>query len=98
MLAYTLVGCLSLVVLGGLAALKYQRQLQDQLYWLRHVHTLTAEQEHALKPLGWFSECGDCPEMVVIPTGNVTMGSPVRPDEQPPHTVTNFPRLRGRPF
>ena len=55
-LAYTLVGCLSLVVLGGLAALKYQRQLQDQLYWLRHVHTLTAEQEHALKPLGWFSE------------------------------------------
>ena len=87
-LAYSLVGCLSLAVLGGLAAFKYQRQLQEQLYWLRHVHTLTAEQERALKPLGRFSECGDCPEMVVVPAGSVTMGSPVRPDEQPPHMIT----------
>jgi formylglycine-generating enzyme required for sulfatase activity len=87
-LAYSLVGCLSLAVLAVLAGLKYQRQLQDRLYWLSYVHTLTAAQERALKPLGRFKECGDCPEMVVAPAGSITMGSLVRPDEQPPHPIT----------
>lgn len=87
-LVYTLVGCLSMAVLGGFAAAKYRQQLQDQIYWLRSVHALTAEQEHALKPRGRFSECGDCPEMVVVPSGSATMGSLVRPDEQPPHMIT----------
>jgi formylglycine-generating enzyme required for sulfatase activity len=87
-LAYSLVGCLSLAVLGGLAAMKYRQPLQDRLFWLRSVHALTAEKERALKPLDRFSECGDCPAMVVVPTGSNTIGSTVRPDEQPPHTVT----------
>ena len=87
-LVYTLVGCLSMAVLGGFAAAKYRQQLQDQIYWLRSVHALTAEQEHALKPRGRFSECGDCPEMVVVPSGSATMGSLVRPDEQPLHMIT----------
>ena len=37
---------------------------------------LTAEQERALKPKDSFKECDDCPEMVVVPAGSFTMGSP----------------------
>jgi formylglycine-generating enzyme required for sulfatase activity len=41
---------------------------------------LTAEQERALKPKDSFKECEDCPEMVVVPAGSFTMGSP--PNEE----------------
>jgi formylglycine-generating enzyme required for sulfatase activity len=38
---------------------------------------LTPEKERALKPLDSFSDCPrDCPEMVVIPSGQFIMGSP----------------------
>jgi formylglycine-generating enzyme required for sulfatase activity/uncharacterized caspase-like protein len=37
---------------------------------------LTAEQERALKPKDSFLECDNCPEMVVVPAGSFTMGSP----------------------
>jgi formylglycine-generating enzyme required for sulfatase activity len=37
---------------------------------------LTADQERALKPGDSFSECSDCPEMVVVPSGSFMMGSP----------------------
>jgi formylglycine-generating enzyme required for sulfatase activity len=40
------------------------------------VEPLTAEQEHELKPKDTFRECADCPEMVVVPAGSFTMGSP----------------------
>jgi formylglycine-generating enzyme required for sulfatase activity len=39
-------------------------------------YALTAEAEQALKPLASFRECAkDCPEMVVIPAGEFTMGT-----------------------
>jgi formylglycine-generating enzyme required for sulfatase activity len=54
---------------------------------------LTAEQERALKPKDTFRECRDCPEMVVVPEGRFTMGSPAGEeerdkDEGPQHVVT----------
>ena len=37
---------------------------------------LSAFEEQALKPKDSFKECAQCPEMVVVPAGSVTMGSP----------------------
>jgi formylglycine-generating enzyme required for sulfatase activity len=59
---------------------------------------LTAAQESALKPKGSFLECENCPEMVVVPAGSFTMGSPGTEkdrdkDEDPQHVVTI-----GKPF
>jgi formylglycine-generating enzyme required for sulfatase activity len=59
---------------------------------------LTAAQERGLKPKDTFRECDNCPEMVVVPAGVFTMGSPEReggrfPNEGPQHVVTI-----GRPF
>ena len=42
----------------------------------RGVYALTVEQENALKPKDAFKECDGCPEMVVVPAGRFTMGSP----------------------
>jgi formylglycine-generating enzyme required for sulfatase activity len=40
-------------------------------------HVFKPEAEGALKALASFRECGkDCPEMIVIPAGSFTMGSP----------------------
>jgi formylglycine-generating enzyme required for sulfatase activity len=58
-------------------------------------YVLIAAKEQALKPGDSFKECArDCPEMVVVPAGSYTMGSPTtekgRPPnaESPQHTVT----------
>src|SRR5256885_17103921 len=37
---------------------------------------LSPERERGLNPKDTFSECGICPEMVVVPMGSFTMGSP----------------------
>jgi formylglycine-generating enzyme required for sulfatase activity len=57
------------------------------------VGLLSREQERALKPKDVFKECDKCPEMVVVPRGNFTMGSPASEqgrdiDESPQHSVT----------
>jgi formylglycine-generating enzyme required for sulfatase activity len=59
---------------------------------------LTAALERELKPKDTFRECENCPEMVVVPAGAFTMGSPQSEsgryvDEGPQHAVTI-----GEPF
>ena len=54
---------------------------------------LTPEQERALRPKDTFKECTNCPEMVVLPPGSYTMGSPPSErgrwdSESPQHIVT----------
>ncbi len=54
---------------------------------------MTPSAERALKPKDIFKECDRCPEMVVVPAGSFTMGSPASEssrdiDESPQHTVT----------
>ena len=57
-------------------------------------HVLTAAREQALETGDSFKECAiDCPEMIVVPAGSFTMGSPSTekgryPSEGPLHTVT----------
>jgi formylglycine-generating enzyme required for sulfatase activity len=54
---------------------------------------LSPATERALKPKDTFKECANCPEMIVVPAGSFTMGSPANEqgrhsDESPQHTVT----------
>ena len=54
---------------------------------------LSGQAERALPPGHNFKECAHCPEMVVVPAGQFTMGSPKDEeghydDEDPPHKVT----------
>ncbi len=54
---------------------------------------LSQERERTLKPGGIFKECDNCPEMVVVPAGSFSMGSPASEpqhyeDEDPQHQVT----------
>jgi formylglycine-generating enzyme required for sulfatase activity len=54
---------------------------------------LSAAEEQALRPKDSFKECAECPEMVVVPAGNFTMGSPDSEEgrieeEGPQHRVT----------
>jgi formylglycine-generating enzyme required for sulfatase activity len=51
---------------------------------------LSAAEECALNPKEVFKECAQCPEMVVVPAGSFTMGSPDgedRPKQRPQHQV-----------
>ena len=66
------------------------------------INPLTAAQERILKPKDHFRECERCPEMVVVPAGDFTMGSlAVEPEhessEAPPHLVKfSAPFAAGR--
>lgn len=97
---YTMFVGIILVLVGWIN----QDYLKAQWHWYSVIrpyaaaqvwtHVLTAAQERALKPGDAFKECGqDCPEMVVIPAGSFTMGSPLTEkdrsvNENPQHIVT----------
>jgi formylglycine-generating enzyme required for sulfatase activity len=64
----------------------------------RAAQPLSAGEECALKTKDVFKECDKCPEMVVVPAGSFTMGSPTTEsdrfdNEGPQHLVTI-----GKPF
>lgn len=70
-----------------------QAWLRERMYAAANAHALGAAQEQALKPKDSFKECTDCPQMMVVPAGAFTMGSPAnepghKPSEDPQHTVT----------
>jgi formylglycine-generating enzyme required for sulfatase activity len=59
----------------------------------RSAQPLSTAEECALKPKDVFRECEKCPEMVVVPAGSFTMGSPASEagrsyNEGPQHSVT----------
>ncbi|MGD0151507.1 MAG: SUMF1/EgtB/PvdO family nonheme iron enzyme [Xanthobacteraceae bacterium] len=91
-------------IITGLIGWINQSYLKEQINWFMTMrpyrvanfdpHVFKPEAERALKPQASFRECAkDCPEMIVVPAGTFTMGSP--PTEQgrfdhegPQHTVT----------
>jgi formylglycine-generating enzyme required for sulfatase activity len=91
------------VILGLIGVIK-QDFIKEQWTWITvtlpyertHVwpHVLSTAKEQALKPGQSFKECAqDCPEMVVVPAGSYTMGSPPTEkggytNEVPQHNVT----------
>jgi formylglycine-generating enzyme required for sulfatase activity len=89
-------------VVAALVGWSNESYLRERWYWftvmrpymVTHVrpYVLTAERERALRYLEPFKECAkDCPEMIVIPAGEVTMGSPDGENDisnnSPPHKV-----------
>jgi formylglycine-generating enzyme required for sulfatase activity/uncharacterized caspase-like protein len=51
---------------------------------------LSTTEERTLKPKDMFKECDNCPEMIVVPAGSFTMGSPStekESNEEPQHEV-----------
>lgn len=65
----------------------------QQFLAIKGVVPLTPEREQSLKPKDSFRECDVCPEMVVVPKGSFTMGTPADEPyrlkgEDPVHKVT----------
>jgi formylglycine-generating enzyme required for sulfatase activity len=88
-----LVGAFVAVMVAGLAAWWNQGWLKEHIYAVANVTALKRAQERALKPRDAFKECTDCPEMIVVPAGLFTMGSPSNETvrwnaEGPQHDVT----------
>ena len=73
-----LVGVLAAALLVGLAAWRYELVLREGFYWFTSVRgrVHTAAMVGALKPREPFKDCAGCPELVVVPAGSFTMGSP----------------------
>ncbi len=91
-----LIGVAALGLVAIVGGWFFGSYLQDRVNWFITVrpYVLTAEDERALKPLVSFRECAkDCPEMIVAPAGDFTMGSPETEEgrfdaEGPQHKLT----------
>jgi formylglycine-generating enzyme required for sulfatase activity len=94
----TLISGLLVLIAGSLAYAGWTNRPVLRLQFAKMLDrlqqaALSPEAERALKPLQTFSECGECPVMIVIPAGMFTMGSPDsdadrKPEELPYHAVT----------
>jgi formylglycine-generating enzyme required for sulfatase activity len=91
----TLVGGLLLCLVIGLLGWWQQGRLVELNYWFFNVrsYVMSAENEQKLQPGQTFKECKDCAEMIAIPAGHFTIGSPTDEDgrwdeEGPPRIVT----------
>jgi formylglycine-generating enzyme required for sulfatase activity len=91
-----LVGALAALFAGlayaGWSNQTYLRARAVALMELAWPKALSAEKERDLRPKDTFKECADCPEMVVVPSGDFMMGSPAHErdsnnDESPQHRV-----------
>ena len=92
-----LVGGLLLCLAVGLLGWWQEARLVALNYWLFNVRGYVATAEAEQKQPGQkFKECRDCPEMVVIPGGHFTIGSPKdesgRWDEEGPRRDVTFAR------
>jgi formylglycine-generating enzyme required for sulfatase activity len=75
----------AVLLLAGYLAVRYEVEeflvMRTFMNQSARPYVLTAEAEHALKPMDTFRECATppgtdyCPEMVVVPAGSFTMGS-----------------------
>jgi formylglycine-generating enzyme required for sulfatase activity len=85
--AQALVYVLLVGIILGLIGVINQAYIKEQVHWYMTMrpyrvanvdpYVLTPERERALRPGDSFRECAkDCPEMVVVPAGEFTMGSP----------------------
>jgi formylglycine-generating enzyme required for sulfatase activity len=99
-----LVGVLAFGVVTALVGWLNQSYLRERINWFTTMqpymltqvrpYVLTAETEQTLKPGDTFKECAkNCPDMIVVPAGEFTMGSPATErgrydDEGPRHKVT----------
>jgi formylglycine-generating enzyme required for sulfatase activity len=74
-------------VIGSLGAIIEKETIKEWINWFTVMrpyrvanfdpYVLKPDAERALKPLASFRECAkDCPEMIVVPAGKFTMGSP----------------------
>jgi formylglycine-generating enzyme required for sulfatase activity len=108
----TVLGVLLALLGSGSVAWWQHEYLQDRLNWFMTVrpymlaqiqpYLLKAEAERAFKPGDAFRECAkDCPEMIVVPHGEFTMGSPdkenARDDNQRRSTGSYLPSLSQCP-
>jgi formylglycine-generating enzyme required for sulfatase activity len=102
-LVQALIYVLLVGIIGGLVGWINQAYVKEQINWFMTMrpymlanvrpYVLTAEAEHTLKPGRSFRECAkDCPEMVVVPAGTFTMGSPAGEQDRyvssPQHEIT----------
>jgi formylglycine-generating enzyme required for sulfatase activity len=101
---HALIYVLLVGIIGGLIGWINQFYVKEQMNWYMTMrpyrvanvdpYVLKPEAERALKPLASFRECAkDCPEMIVVPAGEFTMGSPAteegrHADEGRQHMVT----------
>jgi formylglycine-generating enzyme required for sulfatase activity len=106
---HILIYALLIGIIAGLVGWINRSYLEAQVNWFTTMrpymlaqvrpYVLTKHAERALKPQASFRECAkDCPEMVVVPSGEFMMGSPATEagrfaNEGPQHKVTT-----ARPF
>jgi len=93
----------------GLVGRINQSYLKDQWNWFTTIRPymlanfrpflLTPEAERKLKPRASFRECAkDCPEMILIPAGEFTMGSPVTEEGRYANEGSRHKVTIARPF